>query len=136
MRNKLFQEILEQAPEHSRVFIRKYTDIIDRIYDLMAEKGYLQKDLAKLLDKSESEISKWLKGEHNLTLRTIAKLEVALGEEIISIPQKKEAPQFVGWKKTCVSSMHVHVTRVKPAVNYHSGLVTSISSEERKAVAV
>lgn len=91
MRNKLFQEILEQAPEHSRVFVRKYTDIIDRIYELMEEKGILQKDLASLLDKKESEISKWLKGDHNLTLRTIAKLEVALGGEIISVPANKKA---------------------------------------------
>ncbi len=90
MRNKLFQEAQEQVPEHTHVFIKKYTDIVDRIYDLMEEKGYLQKDLANLLDKRESEISKWLKGDHNLTLRTIAKLEVALGEEIIGVPKRVE----------------------------------------------
>lgn len=90
MRNKLFQEALDQAPEHSRLFVRKYTDIIDRIYDLMEEKGIFQKDLADRLGEQEAEVSQWLKGECNLTLRTIAKLEVALGEEIITVPKREE----------------------------------------------
>jgi transcriptional regulator with XRE-family HTH domain len=93
MRNKLMQEALAQVPEHTHVFVRKYGDIIDRIYALMEEKGILQKDLANLLDKKESEISKWLKRDHNLTLRTIAKLEVALGGEIITVPSSKKTPK-------------------------------------------
>jgi hypothetical protein len=96
MKNKPFQEAFEQVPEHTRVFVRKYTNIIDRIYDLMEEKGYLQKDLARLLGRQESEISKWLIGGHNLRLRTIANPQVALGEEIISVPHKKEASHVVG----------------------------------------
>jgi transcriptional regulator with XRE-family HTH domain len=136
MRNKLFQKILEQAPEYSRVFVRKYTDIIDRIYDLMEEKGYLQKDLAQKLGKQESEISRWLKGDHNLTLRTIAKLEAALGEEIITVPRKKEVSRFVGWKKTQVATMHIHVGQPSVTSKYQSGRIKSISSEERKVIAV
>lgn len=136
MRNKLFQEALEQVPEHTRVFVRKYTDIIDRIYDLMEEKGYLQKDLASLLGKQESEISRWLKGGHNLTLRTIAKLEVALGEEIISVPHKKETSHFVGWKKSRVPTMHVHVGRVNVSAAYQSGHIQSGSPKVHEVVAV
>jgi len=48
-----------------------------------------QKDLATQLNKNESEISKWLSGTHNLTLRTISKLESALSIEIIN-PKIKE----------------------------------------------
>lgn len=90
MRNKLFQEVLEQVPEHTRVFVRKYGDILDRIYELIEERGNSEKDLAYKLGKPESEISEWLKRNHGLALRDIAELEVALGGEIISIPRKEK----------------------------------------------
>ena len=32
------------------------------------------------------EISKWLGGNHNFTLRSLAKLQAELGEEIIQVP--------------------------------------------------
>jgi transcriptional regulator with XRE-family HTH domain len=130
------QEALQQVPEHTRVFVRKYTDIIDRIYDLMEERGFLQKDLANMLDKRESEISKWLKGDHNLTLRTIAKLEVALGGEIIFVPQKKENVQFSGWKKTSKQNMHVHRSESSIDAAFQPGKIKNFSSQEHKAVAI
>jgi hypothetical protein len=37
------------------------------------------------MSKRESEISKWLGGGHNFTIATIAKIEVALGEDILSV---------------------------------------------------
>ena len=45
-----------------------------------------QKDLADKLNKKPSEINKWLKGEHNYTLKSIARLQVELGEAIIAVP--------------------------------------------------
>ncbi len=77
-------------PEHTRVFVRKYGDILDRIYELMEERGFSEKDLADKMGKPESEISVWLRWNHSLSLRTIAELEVALGGEIISIPSGKK----------------------------------------------
>jgi len=50
-------------------------------------KGMSQRDLARALGKSELEISKWLTGLHNLELKTIARIEEVLGEEILSVPQ-------------------------------------------------
>lgn len=110
MKNKLFQQAKEQIPEETRIFVRKYTDIIDRIHELMEEKGYNQKELAEAMGKRESEISKWLNNEHNLTLRTLAKLEKVLEGSIIEIPSNREKGQFVGWKKTCVADMHMYVS--------------------------
>jgi len=37
------------------------------------------------MNKKPSEINKWLKGNHNLTLKTLAKLEAELGEPIIQV---------------------------------------------------
>ena len=44
-----------------------------------------QKDFARLLNKRDSEISKWLTGRHNFTTQTIARIETALGSKLISI---------------------------------------------------
>ena len=83
MRSKVAKRILEETPEEVRIFVRQYTNIVVRIKQLMAEKGYTQKDLAEKMNKKPSEINKWLKGNHNLTLKTLAKLEAELGEPII-----------------------------------------------------
>jgi transcriptional regulator with XRE-family HTH domain len=83
MRSKVAKRILEETPEEVRIFVRQYTNIVVRIKQLMAEKGYTQKDLAEKMNKKPSEVNKWLKGNHNLTLKTLAKLEAELGEPII-----------------------------------------------------
>jgi len=45
-----------------------------------------QIDLAYLLSKSDAEVSKLLSRKHNITLRTLLKIEGVLEEEIIIIP--------------------------------------------------
>lgn len=66
-------------------FIELSYEVSERIIRLLNEKGMLQRDLAIKLGKKDSEISKWLQGNHNLTLRTIASIEVALDEKIIKV---------------------------------------------------
>jgi transcriptional regulator with XRE-family HTH domain len=83
MRSKVAKKIQEETPEEVRIFVRQYTDIVLRITQLMEAKGYTQRDLAEKMNKRPSEINKWLKGYHNLTLKTIAKLEAELEAPII-----------------------------------------------------
>lgn len=83
MRSKVARKIQDETPEEVRIFVRQYTDIVVRINNILQAKGYTQKDLAEKMNKKPSEINKWLKGNHNLTLKTIAKLEAKLGEPII-----------------------------------------------------
>jgi transcriptional regulator with XRE-family HTH domain len=83
MRSKIAKKIQDETPEEVRIFVRQYTDIVLRINLLLQKKGYTQKDLADKLQKRPSEINKWLQGPHNLTLKTLAKLEAELGEPII-----------------------------------------------------
>jgi transcriptional regulator with XRE-family HTH domain len=83
MRSKVAQRIQNETPDEVRIFVRQYTDIVLRINQILKAKGYTQKDLAEKMQKKPSEINKWLKGSHNLTLKTLAKLEAELGEPII-----------------------------------------------------
>lgn len=90
MRSKTFQRLLDKVPKETKIFVRMYGDIVVRVNRLIKEKGYSQKELAEKLNKRPSEISKWLNGEHNFTLRSIAKLEVELGEPILRVPKREE----------------------------------------------
>ena len=71
-------------------FVEKNLAITEKIYALLEEKKLTPTDLAKRLGKSPSEISKWLSGNHNLTIKTITKIETILDCEIMHIePQTK-----------------------------------------------
>jgi transcriptional regulator with XRE-family HTH domain len=67
-------------------------DISEQINHYLDVKGWSQKDLATKLGKSEAEVSKWLSGMHNLTLKSITKMEAVLEEQVIMTPivAKKE----------------------------------------------
>ncbi len=85
MRSNVAKRIQDETPEEVRIFVRQYTDIVVRINAILRSKGYSQKDLAERMKKKPSEINKWLKGPHNLTLKTIARLEAELGAPIIEV---------------------------------------------------
>lgn len=85
MRAKFLQDIIDETPKDVEIFVRWYADLTIRINRLLREKGLSQKDLAEALGKQPSEISKWMNGGHNFTLRSLAKLQAELGEELLTI---------------------------------------------------
>ena len=87
MRSKIAERILSETPDDVRIFVRMYSDIVVRVNQLLKSRGYTQKELATKMDKTPSEISKWLNGDHNLTLKSLAKLTAVLGEPIIQVSQ-------------------------------------------------
>ncbi|MCD4795037.1 MAG: helix-turn-helix transcriptional regulator [Bacteroidales bacterium] len=89
MRNERARKILAETPAETKKFVSKYADILVRIHELMKERGLKQKDIAEKLEKQPSEISKWLNG-HNLTLKSIAKLEVVLDTDILIVSKTRK----------------------------------------------
>lgn len=59
--------------------------LADKIDMILREKNISQKQLAKQMGKTEAEVSRWLGGTHNFTLRTIAKISEALGVKLVTI---------------------------------------------------
>ena len=88
MANEIFERVRKSVPNHTRIFVKNSLDIVEYIHKLLESKNMTQRDLADKMEKSESEISKYLSGGHNLTLRTLAKIQDALGEEIIVTADK------------------------------------------------
>lgn len=83
--NSLFREELAKIPQDVRKQINMSWAIADKIDALLKAKGMSQKEFAHLMGKTEPEVSRWLGGTHNFTLRTLAKISVVLGEDVIRI---------------------------------------------------
>jgi transcriptional regulator with XRE-family HTH domain len=83
----MFDQILNETPQADKNFIANSLNIAHQIISVMEQKGLRQKDLAAGLGKTEAEISRWLSGTHNFTIKTISKIQAILGEQIITTPK-------------------------------------------------
>ncbi|MDX9727216.1 MAG: helix-turn-helix transcriptional regulator [Bacteroidales bacterium] len=101
-KSKIVERLKAKILPENRIFVRKNLEISEQVASLLQEKNWSQKDLAIRLGKSESEVSKLLSGLHNLTLKSISKLEAELGSEIIVTPleacKKYKTSEYVTFK--------------------------------------
>lgn len=81
--NSLLDSIRENTSEDVKKRVDMCVSISNRIYELLETQGLSQRDFARKLGKTETEVSRWLSGTHNLTIATIAKMAVVLGDDII-----------------------------------------------------
>ncbi len=84
-RSKTIEARREKVSSEVRRRINLSFLIVDRIHNILEAKGLKQKDLANMLGKNESEISKWMRGTHNFTIDTISSIEEALGMPILQV---------------------------------------------------
>jgi transcriptional regulator with XRE-family HTH domain len=89
------KKIRANTPKEIKLMIDHSFAIVDRIDEIMTKKGISQRQLAELLGKRESEVSKWMRGTHNFTIKTIAKLEAVLGEPIFQIAPKSPVVHII-----------------------------------------
>ena len=85
VQNKLFRDCLAAIPAEQKAEFDLSFGIAERLSEILKEKWLSQKDLARMLHKRDSEISKWLTGRHNFTTQTIARIQTALGCNLINI---------------------------------------------------
>lgn len=88
--NKIMDEIRSTISPETKMQMELSVAIANRIYDILEEKGMTQKDFARLMGKTETEVSRWLSGTHNMTLATLCKISIALGENILSVVDIEE----------------------------------------------
>lgn len=65
--------------------VEKNSAIANKIHEILEERGLEVVDLASMLNKKPSEISKWLTGTHNFTTKIISEIEIILDKDIIYI---------------------------------------------------
>ena len=87
----LFDELYSRIPEDNRRMSSYSFAIAARIGEILDRKGWNKTDFAKAMGKTNAEISKWMSGQHNFTISTISKIEVALGEDILSVKKYRKS---------------------------------------------
>ena len=81
--NNLFRECVEQVPADVKLFVDLSFNVADRIDAALKERGMTQKQLAQAMGKTENEVSRWVGGTHNFTLKTIAKISSVLNVDLL-----------------------------------------------------
>ena len=66
-------------------FIEKNLAIVEKVHSSLKAKGISVQAFAEMMGVSFTDVSKWLGGMYNLTLKDIVKMEFALGIELIAI---------------------------------------------------
>ncbi|MBD5357784.1 MAG: helix-turn-helix transcriptional regulator [Bacteroides sp.] len=79
------RNFLSDITPEERAEARLSFQISNRLDFLMKEKGLSKKQLADAIGKRPSEITRWLSGEHNFTVSTLAMLSSFFGQPIISV---------------------------------------------------
>ena len=83
--NTSFQQMMASVPANIQQEVDLELAISNRINDLMTERGLTKLEFAHALGKRPSEVTKWLSGQHNFTLRTLSLLSAFFGESLIYV---------------------------------------------------
>ena len=92
--NKIMDEIRSNISPEMKLQMEFSVAIANRIYDILEEKGMSQKEFAQLMGKTETEVSRWLSGTHNLTMATICKISAALDAPIVQVYHSHAYPAY------------------------------------------
>ncbi|MBQ1886391.1 MAG: helix-turn-helix transcriptional regulator [Bacteroidales bacterium] len=80
-----FEQIVNTIPSDIKLEVELEFAISNRLFSLLNNRGLSKIELAKSLGKRPSEVTKWLSGQHNFTLRTISMLSAFFGEPLIQV---------------------------------------------------
>lgn len=83
--SKTLEEMLGPIPTNIQAEVDLSFEISDRIDALMRQRGLSKKQFADALGRRPSEITKWLSGQHNFTIATLAMLSSFFGQPIITV---------------------------------------------------
>jgi transcriptional regulator with XRE-family HTH domain len=84
--------------DENQVWLDKSALIALKILRHLRSKNITQKELAGMIDVSPQYISRILKGEENLTLETICKLENVLKVVLVTVPETPS--DYTEWQET------------------------------------
>lgn len=83
--SRTLEEMLGSIPASVQEEVDLSFEISDRIDTLMRQRGLSKKQFADALGRRPSEITKWLSGQHNFTISTLAMLSTFFGQPIITV---------------------------------------------------
>ena len=81
--NNTFKQMVAEVPANVKIEVDLSFAIADRIDALIKKKGLTKKEFAESIGKRPSEVTRWLSGQHNFTIRTLATLSAYFDESLI-----------------------------------------------------
>ena len=136
----------KEYSKKNRAWFKKSVDIALKVLDVLDARNMSQAELATKLKVSRQQVSKIVKGQENLTLETISKLEDVLGVTLMVVPENETDKSFtvpVAVEPEAILSEN-NQKMIKPIL-YHSfeekkqierNLFATMPKEKRKALAV
>jgi len=117
----------------NRDWLEKSARIALKILRALKDKSMKQTDLAEALNVSPQQINKIIKGQENLTLETICKIEKALNIEIICI----ELPTAIKYITSTYSYNNSKyygnvIKRYQPVAFTYSNMVECLTQEDNR----
>jgi predicted XRE-type DNA-binding protein len=104
MPSKFHKKAIARITPEARALMVKSLEILSQVHAILDRHNISQKQLAEMLDISQPAVSKMLSPGGNLEINTLIKLELLLGETILTTPQKNAA-DTVG-KGLATGSLH------------------------------
>lgn len=85
-KNNILDQWLDanKNPEIDR-FTERNLAITEKVNAILKDRNIKKKEFADMLGKKPSEVTKWLTGLHNLTLKSITRMEEVLQVDLINI---------------------------------------------------
>ena len=80
-----YRLMVAQVPPEIKAEINLSFEISNRIEQLMLEKGLSKKQFAEALGKRPCEVTKWLSGQHNFTVATLAMISTFFGQSVVRV---------------------------------------------------
>ena len=80
-----YNRIVSSIPDNIRREVDIEMAVSNSFYVLMTLKGLSKAEFARSIGKRPCEITKWLSGQHNFTLSTLAMLSSFFGQPIIIV---------------------------------------------------
>lgn len=84
---KKYNEMIGEVPDHIQREMEFCVEISEKIEALMMERGLTKKQFADAIGKRPCEITKWLSGQHNFTVSTLAMISSFFNCPIITVNQ-------------------------------------------------
>ncbi len=85
MINTPFKEMAASVPKEIMTEADMSFAISDRLNELIKSRGMTKKEFAEAIGCRPSEVTKWLSGQQNFTIRTLARLSTFFGEPLVCV---------------------------------------------------
>lgn len=102
----LLRQLADAIPAWQRRFTRKFlVDTVIRMNELVESSGKTQKEIAEAAGWKEPYLSRILSGRNNITLRTLARFEEAVGADVLTVTGSRRKIRHVSRASSDVSPM-------------------------------